>query len=398
MNTSPTRLYFLDWLRIGAFALLIVYHVGMVYVSWDFHIKSPSAGTAIEPFMLLSSPWRMSLLFLISGAATSMMLRSGASGALLRARTKRLLLPLVCGMLVIVPPQSYFEVVQKAAYAGSYLDFLQLYYSGYHGFCKGHDCLRLPTWNHLWFLPYLWVYTLLLWGLVRLRPRSLETLASQADRLLDGVRMLVVPIAVLALLRITLAGRFASTHALVDDWYNHSVYVLMFMAGAVLACRPALWERMPPLRWPALAVALGCWAMLIVYRSQASDPGDWLRQLMRVDHAALQWCAIVAALGFARRHLNRDHAWRRTLTGAVFPVYLLHQTLIIGLAMALAPLRLTAPLEGALLIAATFVLSFAGYLLVRKVRILRPWFGLAYSPMPNAVRKAPNALPFMRTE
>ena len=38
MNTSSTRLYFLDWLRIGAFALLIVYHVGMVYVSWDFHI------------------------------------------------------------------------------------------------------------------------------------------------------------------------------------------------------------------------------------------------------------------------------------------------------------------------------------------------------------------------
>ena len=81
MNTSlpPTRLYFLDWLRIGAFALLIVYHVGMVYVSWDFHIKSPSASTTIEPFMLLSSPWRMSLLFLISGAATSMMLRGGAA-------------------------------------------------------------------------------------------------------------------------------------------------------------------------------------------------------------------------------------------------------------------------------------------------------------------------------
>ena len=382
MNTSlpPTRLYFLDWLRIAAFALLIVYHVGMYYVSWDFHVKSPSAGTAIEPFMLLSSPWRMSLLFLISGAATSMMLRGGASGALLGARARRLLLPLVCGMLVVVPPQSYFEVVQKAAYAGSYLDFLQLYYGGYHGFCKGHDCLRLPTWNHLWFLPYLWGYTLLLWGVVRLCPHALATLARHAARWLDGVRMLIVPIAVLALLRITLAGRFPSTHALVDDWYNHSVYFPMFMLGAVLARQPALWERMPPLRWQALGVAIVGWGLLIAYRSQAGAAPEWLRQAVPVDYAVLQWCAIVAALGFARLHLNRDHAWRATLTDAVFPVYLLHQTLIIGLAMALAPLHLPAPLEGPLLIAATFVLSFAGYLLVRRVRLLRPWFGLTAAP------------------
>jgi hypothetical protein len=32
----------LDWVRIGAFGLLIFYHVGMLYVSWGFHIKSAS--------------------------------------------------------------------------------------------------------------------------------------------------------------------------------------------------------------------------------------------------------------------------------------------------------------------------------------------------------------------
>src|SRR5688500_5149417 len=106
-STSPQRLFFLDWLRIGAFGLLILYHVGMYYVSWDWHVKSPSATSALAPFMMLSSPWRLSLLFLVSGAATSMMLMRGASGSLLRGRTKRLLLPLVCGMVLIVPPQPY---------------------------------------------------------------------------------------------------------------------------------------------------------------------------------------------------------------------------------------------------------------------------------------------------
>ena len=40
MHTPSQRLFFLDWLRIGAFALLVLYHVGMYYVSWSWHVKS----------------------------------------------------------------------------------------------------------------------------------------------------------------------------------------------------------------------------------------------------------------------------------------------------------------------------------------------------------------------
>src|SRR5262245_29137693 len=94
-STASSRLVFLDWARICAFGLLVIYHVGMYYVSWDWHIKSPHVGTAVEPWMRLLSPWRLDLLFLVSGAATSFMLmRAGATGALLGTRAKRLLIPL----------------------------------------------------------------------------------------------------------------------------------------------------------------------------------------------------------------------------------------------------------------------------------------------------------------
>src|SRR5882672_9674955 len=126
--TAPTRLVFLDWVRICAFGLLVFYHVGMYYVSWDWHIKSPHAGTALEPWMRLVSPWRLDLLFLVSGAATSFMLqKTGAAGALLATRARRLLVPLVFGMLVVVPPQSYFEVVHKFGYDGGFVTFMGLY-------------------------------------------------------------------------------------------------------------------------------------------------------------------------------------------------------------------------------------------------------------------------------
>jgi hypothetical protein len=132
-----------------ALGLLILYHVGMYYVTWDWHLKSPFASTALEPWMRLVNPWRMSLLFVVSGAVTAILLRRDAPGWL-GFRLRRLGFPLVAGVLVIVPPQSYWEVIQQMGYDGSYLEFLPLYLGGHGDFCKPTGpCLTLPTWNHL---------------------------------------------------------------------------------------------------------------------------------------------------------------------------------------------------------------------------------------------------------
>ncbi len=381
MQPATQRLYFLDWLRIGAFALLVLYHVGMYYVSWPWHVKSPDASTALEPFMRLSSPWRLSLLFLISGAATSfMLLRDGASAAWFSGRSKRLLLPLLFGMAVVVPPQAYFEVVQQHGYAGHYLDFMRLYFSGYGGFCKaGAGCLILPTWNHLWFVAYLFVYTAALWGLLRMWPRALEMVAQALARVLRGAALLWLPIAVLALLRVTLIGRFPPTHALLDDAYLHAIYFTLFVVGAAWARDAGIWQRCAALRWQALGLALAAWVAMITLplwlgaTPAAREQWAWLARTM---FAAMQWSAIVAAVGFARVHLDRDHRWRATLAESVFPVYIAHQTLIVLFAVALKPLRWAPALEGPLLAALTLLASFGVYLAVRRVPWLRSVFGL----------------------
>ncbi|MCW7538639.1 acyltransferase family protein [Aquabacterium sp. A7-Y] len=381
-SSAPPRLLFLDWVRIAAFALLVLYHVGMYYVRWDFHVKSPYASGALEPFMRLSSPWRLGLLFLVSGAATSLMLARRPAG-LVRSRSKRLLLPLLCGMAVVVPPQSYLEVVEKFGYAGSYADFLRLYFEGHRGFCREGRCLVLPTWNHLWFLPYLWVYTLGLWALCRLWPQALQRLADRLGRSAcwQGPGLLLWPIVVLALLRLLLAERFPTTHALLDDWANHAVYFGLFVLGAVLARLPAIWPAMAERRWLALGLGLAAWVLFVacIRPFDGGMPPEWLRPALRGVYAVMQWCGIVAVLGFAARHWNREHPLRQRLSEAVFPVYILHQTVLVVLAHALQPLRWTPALEGPLLVVATFVLSFAGYELLRRFGWLRPWFGMAAS-------------------
>ena len=382
------RHYFLDWLRVAAFGLLVLYHVGMYYVSWDWHVKSPSAtsatsaSAALAPLMQLSSPWRLALLFLISGAASSLMLAK-QQGRFLRQRSWRLLLPLAFGMLFIVPPQAYFEVVQKFAYRGSYLDFMGLYVQGFHGFCKGGKCLDLPTWNHLWFVAYLWLYTLLLWALNRAAPQALDAAGGSLSRAvatrLSPLVLIVLPVLWLALARLLLLDRYPSTHALVGDFYNHALYASVFAAGAVCARAPGIWPRLAALRWQALAVALLGWALLALYfgHFQHVEPAVALRQAQRAVYAAVQWCAVVAAVGFAFKHCNADHRWRRCAVEAVFPVYILHQTLIVLLSQALLPLQWPPAVEGPVLVLATFALSLAGFEGVRRVAWLRPCFGLA---------------------
>jgi glucan biosynthesis protein C len=391
------RRYDLDWVRIGAFMLLILYHVGMYYVTWDWHVKSPHASADIEPLMMLTSPWRLSLLFLVSGVATGYLLARQGAQHFLSQRSTRLLIPLVFGMLVIVPPQSYLEVVEKVKYAGSYAEFFRLYITGFHGFCRGGDCLIMPTWNHLWFVAYLWVYTVVLYLGVRLAPPVIPWLRRFAERRLSGAGILLWPLAYLCAIRLGLAPRFPATHALVGDWYNHAMYFGVFLLGFSLAGARAAWDTLERARWLTLGLAVLGWAFLSAYFAAYSDdaaipPAD-LRLFARAIYGAEQWLAIAAVVGFAHRHLTHDSAARRYLTTAIFPVYILHQTVIVVVAHALKPSHLYPPVEGVVLVLVTVAMCFLGYEAIRRVRLLRPLFGLERGQGAPSERTARRAAP-----
>ncbi len=389
-QTNDQRLFFLDWLRILAFFVLILYHVGMYYVSWDWHVKSVDVSSAIEPLMRLSSPWRLGLLFLISGVASSFMLSKLSAGSFMRQRSWRLLVPLIFGMFVIVPPQPYLEVVEKVAYAGSYGDFMRLYLNAYPGFCRGTDCLKLPTWNHLWFVAYLWVYTLLLGAIVLALGTRFQAIAKRAGDALTGWKVIVLPLFIVATIRMLLVARYPTTHALVDDWYAHADFFSLFLIGALVARHRGFWLEVATLRWAALGIAFASWACINVYFAipdgLVSDAQlEVLRPIMRIVYAACEWCAIVAACGFARQHLQFDSDKRRYLAQAVFPVYILHQTLIVVFAHYMKPMHFQPGVEALILVVLTLTCSFGVFELVRRVGVLRPLFGLAPLPKQGAL-------------
>jgi len=118
--------------------------------------------------------------------------------------------------------------------------------------------------------------------------------------------------------------------------------------------------------------------------------GEWQRWVARAGREALAWGAVLAALGFAQRHWNHDHRWRAYLVEVVFACYIVHQTVLIALAVWLKPLALGGPLEAACIVVGTLLASVLTAEVARRVRWLRPLFG--FRSLPRAVA-APLAKP-----
>ena len=383
---SIDRRHDLDWIRVGAFFLLILYHTGMFYVPWEWHVKTPHVVEGLMPFMLLTNPWRLTLLFLVSGAATRFMADKTTVGKLAGARISRLLPPLLFAMFVIVPPQSYYEIVEYLAQHPSapvgVENFWVRYVTASGHWCGADgDCLITPTWNHMWFVAYLLFYTLVLAAMLLVWKKAGQHVQVAAEWLLKGVGLFVWPILFLGMLRATLYAKYGETHALVGDHYVHAVSFSAFLLGFGLAKSEALRERLTAVRWPALAIAVAAWvgwSMYVwTYRGDTAVPPPQLKLLMRFVFATDTWCAIVAILGFGAKHLmNKGGPVLRYLTLGVFPFYLVHQTLIVVMAHHLAKLGLPQALEGAILVAATFAGCFATYEIARRIPGVRILFGL----------------------
>lgn len=372
------RHYGMDWLRIGAFGLLIFYHIGMYFVPWDWHVKTPHTMDWVAVPMLATNSWRLALLFAVSGyASAALFAKLDSRSAFLRSRTARLLVPLVFGMIVVIPVQPWIELSFKHGYDHGFLYFWSHDYFRFGPL----DGIVLPTWQHLWFVAYLWVYTLWLGLLLVVLPARLRAwMGRAATRALTGPLLLVVPITLLALKTFVLFPGAGETHALFDDGPAHAAYFPIFLFGWLLFLSEALWVSVR--RWWPVAAGLSVAAFVVVAGVELRYPGDTpagpeITAIFGAARMIQGWCAIVALVGVADRFLNHDFPIRATLTEAVFPFYIIHQSIIVLVGWWLLPTGVGQAGAFAILLTATAAGCLAFYVIGRQIGPLRPLIGLA---------------------
>lgn len=381
------RHYGLDWLRLIAFALLIFYHVGMFYVPWFWHVKSNYASPAAEPLMNALNPWRLALLFFISGVALRFAIDKMPSArgfALSRART--LGLPLLFGMFVLVVPQSYFQLLQSGEFSGSFWDF-------YPKYLERDFSIITPTWNHLWYIAYLLAYTLVI---LPLAPSLRRVARSRQFRgyMRSPAMILFLTILPFLVYEATLMRWFPITNDFFHDWGQHATRMTMVLLGFLVAKDRCFWNSVD--RFLPTSVVLA----ILLYLGSAYWTSMGLRDSAgsSVAHLAVQvlyaWSCILAMLGISQRYLNRPSKILKYLTGAIFCYYAVHQTIIISAGYYLTQLHLGVWREFGLLVIITVCGCGALYELGRRTGPLGILIGipqrhpLNFRPKPTTMAPA----------
>ncbi len=364
----------LDWLRVLAFGLLIFYHAGMAWSGWSWHVTSPHSLDGLREAMRFLNRWRMPLIFMVSGAAIVLALGDRTPGAFVRDQLKRLLLPLAFGMVVIVPPQVYLERLSRGQFGGSFLEWLP------HAFAGVYPGGNL-SWHHLWFLAYVLVFTLVLlpiflWARTA-RGNSAVAQAGAVAALYGLQWLMVLPLAASTL---WLAPVSWNINGLVGDWNGLVSYGALLLYGALLFRSPDLLRALERQRFVSLLVGIAAYAFLYLgyfegtVRAVIEPPARPLFALVSGINV-MAW--LFAIVGFAHRHLTRRPAFLAQATEAVYPFYLIHQTVTVIAVWALLGAGASPLLGFVAAVFATFAgtgLIYAG--LVRPWRWVRPLFGM----------------------
>jgi glucan biosynthesis protein C len=349
MKTTERR-YDIDWLRVIAIVLLLVYHIGIGFQPWGVFIGFIQSNQPIEsfwPVMSMLNVWRIPLLFFVSGMGVSFAIAKRSWKQLLLERTRRILVPFAFGVFFIVP---------------IHLLIWQKYYS--------QDLQYAPQPGHLWFLANIFIYVLVLSPLFfYLKKNENGWFRRWLTTLFGNPAGMLFIAGCFALETILVKPETYELYAM--TLHGFVIGFLSFLFGFfVVISGDGFWKMVRTWRWALLLVAGVLYTVrLTVFHLEAP-----------LYYSAVESCSwIFAVFGLANRYLQRPGKTLRYLSSAAYPVYILHMVfLYLGSAL-FFPLEISPVLQFGLVVAFTFAGCFTSYELIRRVSFLRPLFGLAVS-------------------
>lgn len=364
---KKTRRYDIDWIRVLVFDLLIIFHVGMFFNTWGWHIKNNELVDWLKYPMAFSSEWRIPILFVVSGMGTRFALSFRSGNKYIKERFTRLFIPLLVGILVTVLPQVYIERLVDGSFDGNIFAFFPQFFEGIYP----HGNF---SWHHLWFLPYLLVMSILatpLFLMLRKEDNAfINSLKKGFEKSTWCIYLFVIP---LFLTEITLHDSFPITHAFAGDWYALVYYFILFISGFILIrIGEPFWNAVHKLRWVSLSIGIICFSLIVWGMKNNID----LLIVGGLVKTVNMWSWILTIFGFAAQYLNKESAIVKYRNEAVYPFYIFHQaiTIIIGFWLMNSPMSVF--FKFIIMVIGTFGGAWILYEIVRRVRFLRPLFGL----------------------
>ena len=361
MNTINRR-YDIDWLRVIAIGLLLIYHIAIVFQPWGALIMFMQNNQSIESIWIPMSAinvWRIPLLFFVSGMGVSFAMRKRSWKKLIAERSRRILLPFVFGMFVMVPP---------------YIYLWQSYYN--------QDLVYSPNPGHLWFLGNIFMYVLILSPLFYFMIKNENSGFARKFKNTMGsawgiLLMTLVFIAEVLILNPDIFELYVMT------LHGFVLGLLAFFFGfCCVYSGDRFWQMVDKWKFIFLGMALVLYGIRLL-QFELNAP----KYLMAVE--SISW--IMAVFGFGYRYLNRPGKVLSYLSQAAYPIYIVHMFFLYLGSYWVLPMDISAWAKLGIITVITFVGSFGSYeLIIRRVNFLRPLFGLKMKNKVSSLSKNKN--------
>lgn len=345
---TTERRYDIDWLRVIAIGLLLIYHVAIGFQPWGIFIGFIQNGDPLESIwvaMSMLNVWRIPLLFFVSGMGVCFAIGRRNFKQLLVERSKRILMPFMFGMLAIVP----LHVFLWQDYYQQDLEYLWL------------------NPGHLWFLGNIFIYVLVLSPLFFYLKKQQGGRLQQAMNKLFGspLGLLVIMLPFVAEALIVNPESF-EMYAMTD--HGFVLGMIAFLVGfCCVYSGPAFWQMVKRWKWLLLFLAFAMYiTRLVLFELVAPN------YLLSIESNL--WIFAVFGLGYT--YLNRPSKRLTYLSQAAYPIYILHMAFLYLGSYLFFTLEMHVVLKFILTVLFTGVGCFVTYELIKRVKFLRPFFGL----------------------
>ncbi len=357
----------IDWIRNIAILMLFIYHTAVIFADFgDFYIKAEDSNLFSNLFILLTFSWYMPLLFFLAGASTYFALQRRSGGQYIKERVKRLLIPFIFGIVVIVPPQTYLARLWRGETHINYFRHLAQFFTNVSDF-MGFDGKFSPA--HLWFIVFLFIISIA--GVYIIK--GLKT--TVGEFILEKIKpILLGKQGILWLLFLIVAMEFIPSVGGKGMITN----LLLFILGYITYSDKDYLTQISKYRRTffisnIIIIILGACYSLAIRNMLQGELGYILDTIIK---NILLITMGITIIGYSIRYLNKEHKLLFYLNKASFPVYILHQTILLLIAFYIMPLMLPAWISMPLIIGSSFGMTFCAYEVCKRIKPISILLGM----------------------
>lgn len=347
----------IDNLRWLSVVVLFVYHTFVIYNTFgeNFYVEGAKIQVTTG-FITVLSPWYMPLMFMLAGISTTYSLQKRTVKQYLRERVSKLLIPLIFGILLLVPVQAYFAAVFHNGYTGSYLAYYPLFFTKVTDLSSYDGNFGVA---HLWFILYLFIISLVTLPLIKAYQKSGKKI--NMEKISTPVLLLFALVPVVTQLIVNIGGK------------SLGEFLTWYLFGAFLISDDSIQEKLRKNCFWFLGVTVLCIIVVAGFQARLMELNIIILSILYMFFA---WITMLGILGLSSRYFEFRNPVTAYLTKASFGLYIIHQQWTVVVGFFVLSWVSSVPLQMLAIIIGCTAFTFLTYEILRRFSLTRFMFGL----------------------